>query len=131
MDEDVPENESEDETPNAADPKANERIKERKRFKENNYTMFWRRVLADSVGREVMFTFLVDCGTFEYTAAITPSGMPDASKTWFLLGKKSIGEALRDRLELADRVGFAAMYDEWHPRFRKPVVQKRRTKGAE
>lgn len=125
-DDDVPEEEPIEETASADDPKQQARIRKKREIAEDNYTLFWKRVLSDPIGREVMFVMMNDCGLFRYDAEYTPVGFPSTEKTWFGLGKRSIGEALRDRLELADRDGLCLMYDEHHPRFMKPKPVRRK-----
>lgn len=120
-----------DETPNAADPVSQAEQRKHQKNREDRYTEFWKRVLADQVGREVMYQLMADCGTFSFPVAATPAGFPDREQTWFLLGKKSIGEALRDRLELADYQALHRMYEEYHPKFMKPKPARRKKPDGE
>lgn len=120
-----------DETASAVDPQANTRRKQRKKLAEDNAGDFWRRVMADPTGRAEMFKLMQSCGLFQNRHAVTPTGFPNPDETWFYLGQKSIGEILRETLELADRVSVFKMFDENHPRFMKPAPtpRKKRTDG--
>lgn len=83
-----------DETPDASDPKSVKRQRQKAKLKDDQRADFWKRTLADPVGRLVIWELLQGCGMFETKFAASPTGFPDMAATWFYLGGKNIGERL-------------------------------------
>lgn len=119
-----------DETPDAADPVSIKRVRQRRKFEEDLRGDFWRRVLAEPIGRQVMWEIIVGCGTFENRFQTGPTGFPIAEETWFHLGRKNIGEGIREILEKADRMAVFTMFEEHKADWQKPKPN-RATHGGE
>ena len=86
--------------------------------------IFWQRVLADPVGRRVMWGLLTDGHFLETRFACGPSGFPQAEATWFHAGEQDFALRLYHALIKYDRSGVFVMHDEHDPRF---VAKKRST----
>lgn len=109
-----------DDTPDATDPEAQKRAIRRRKKAEDERAEFWKRCLADPVGRMVLWEFFTDCGALGTTFAATPAGFPDPTATWFYLGRKDVGQRLYQTLMRHDRMAIALMHEEHDPLWAKP-----------
>src|SRR5665213_3558748 len=114
-DDDEPEVEPVDETPDATDPESQKRVRRRSKKHDDERAEFWKRTLADPVGRLVLWELFRDYGVFGHRFAASPAGFPNPEATWFHLGQKDIGERLYRTLLRHDRLAVCAMHDEHDP----------------
>lgn len=118
-----------DGTESVAAPSAHRRRQERIRAEEQQIVDFWRAVMADPVGRRVLWVFLAfDCHAFETKFACGPSGFPQPEATWFQAGQQQVGDRLYKTLLKHCRESVAVMHDEHDPDFAKP--RRRRMKNG-
>ncbi len=80
--------------PNAADPAKVRRRQTESQFREEQVADFWRRCLADPVGRMVLWGLLQDCHTFEERFSTTPAGMAYSEAAWFAAGEREVGQRM-------------------------------------
>lgn len=106
-----------DTTPDAADPRGQQRIRQKKKFQVQQSADFWQRVFSDPVGRRVMWEMLESMHTFETRFACTPAGFPCAEATWFQAGEHETGQRLYHTFMRHDFEGCALMLREYHPDF--------------
>jgi hypothetical protein len=123
-DDDDPPDPATTETVDAANPRSVRRQRRRAEFREDQRGDFWRKVLADPVGRMVLWEVLADCGIHENRFECSPTGFPQPEATWFQLGRKDVGERIYRTLLRHDRLAVAAMHDEWDTQWQS---QKART----
>jgi len=109
--------ESARETEDAGDPASVARKTERTKLAKENERNFWKRSLADPVGRKALWDLLSALGTFEDKYGVGPNGFPNAESTWAAYGQRSFGLRFYRTLMLADRAGIALMHDECDPDF--------------
>jgi len=117
---------SQEPTVDLASPKVYRRRKRDAEIEQREGDNFWRRMLADPVGRRELYRFIASCGTFAASFACGPNGFPQPEATWFKAGQKDSGQRLYDSLALIDRVNFYKMLDEHDPRFarREPKAKE-------
>ncbi len=92
--------------------------------------IFWRSLLANAIGRKVLWDFLNNqCHIFEDRFACGPGGFPDAQATWFHAGEKSVGMRLYRTLLRTDLDGVREMHREYDPAFHdpKPIPRRKRS----
>lgn len=111
-------------TDDASDPKAVARRARKAKQKDDDRGAFWRRTLADPIGRLVIWELLQDCRTFQVTFAVTPAGFPCPEQTWFHAGQKDIGERLYRSLLRIDRLAVVQIHDEHDPLYATPKLTK-------
>jgi hypothetical protein len=108
----------------AADERAVARKREIAKLAKENEQNFWRRSLADPVGRKAIWNLLQGLGTFENKYGVGPNGFPQPEATWAAYGQRDFGQRFYRTLLLADRDGVGRMHDECDPDFmanqRKP-----------
>ena len=114
---DQSEGESSRETEDAGDELSVRRKRELGKLAKENERNFWKRSLADPVGRKALWDLLTALGTFEDKYGVGPNGFPNVESTWAAYGQKSFGLRFYRTLMLADRDGVAAMHDECDPDF--------------
>ena len=102
---------------NAGDELSIRRKREIGKLAKENERNFWKRSLADPVGRKALWELLTGLGTFEDKYGVGPNGFPNVESTWAAYGQKSFGLRFYRTLMLADRDGVAAMHDECDPDF--------------
>lgn len=114
--------------PNAADPRSQERARRRAKEREDKRATFWRGVLADPIGRMVLWELFRDAGLFETRFAATPNGFPDPQATWFYGGRKDMAERLYRTLMRHDQQAIALIHAEHDPAWQqaKPARVTRR-----
>lgn len=108
-----------DEIPNAADPVAVKRARTKQQKAKDRHDDFWRRVLADEVGLEIVWGLLTDAHTFETRFACGPNGFPQTEATWFHAGRQEFGLALYHKLLQIDVAAVQRMHALHDPRFPK------------
>ena len=108
---------SQEPTVDAGSPKVYRRRKRDAEIDQRENDNFWRRALADPVGRRELYRFIASCGTFSTPFACGPNGFPQPEATWFKAGEKATGQRFFDSLVVLDRVNFYKMLDECDPRF--------------
>lgn len=89
---------------------------------------FWRRTLADPVGRREIWRLLAGEGgahVFEERFAVGPNGFPQTEATWFAAGEQAFGLRLYQHLMRIDRAGVFLMHDEHDQRFAKPKPRRK------
>lgn len=107
--------------PRADDPKALARQTARKQSYDKLRVAFWRRVLADPVGRREMWEIIgVSAHAFETRFACGPNGFPQVEATWSALGEQMLGQRLFQTLQRDDFEGAWLMLAENDSRFTKP-----------
>jgi hypothetical protein len=111
--------------PNAADPARIERARQRAEFRGDQRADFWRKVLDNPLGRQVMWEVLIGMHTFEERFATTPSGFSCPEATWFQAGEKAAGWRLYDALRKACFEQVHLMHTENDPYF---ADQKKKTR---
>lgn len=79
---------------------------------ERNRLAFWKRVLADEVGRQEIAHILLECGTFGERHAAGPNGAPDPDATAYYRGRRDVGLKLYLDLEDIDIFGVHKMRQE-------------------
>lgn len=121
--------EAKDETPDASNPKSLARVKQKKEFKDNQVSDFWKRTLADPIGRMVLWDLLRSMHTFEDRFACAPSGAPCTEATWFQAGEKEIGQRLFKTLMKHDIAATHLMLTEHDPEFKPPKTKRKDSNG--
>ena len=119
------------ETENAGDELSVRRKREIVKLAKENERNFWKRSLADPVGRKALWDLLSSLGTFEDKYGVGPNGFPNAEATWAAYGQRSFGLRFYRTLMLADRAGVGAMHDECDPDFiaAHPKPKRNRVNG--
>ncbi len=104
------------------------RGKRQKQLQSNaEIIMFWRSLLAQPIGRKVLWDFLnAQCHIFEDRFACGPNGFPDAQATWFHAGAKSVGERLYRTLLRTDLDHVHLMHREYDSSFADPRPIRRK-----
>lgn len=116
-----------DQTPNAADPRAVARAKQKAKFDAEQVAAFWRRCLGDPIGRRVLWGVIHSrCRTFEDRFACTPAGFPSPEATWFQAGEKAVGMSLYQTLMRADLPLTLLMHQEHDPTQVQPKPRRAR-----
>lgn len=117
----------EDATPDAADPQAIAEAKRKSKFKLDQRSDFWRRTMADPIGRMVVWELLLAAGTFTERFAYTPAGFPSPEATWFHAGEQAYGQRIYRTLLKVDVNAVALMHREHDPDFFIPKPKRKRT----
>lgn len=103
---------------NAAEPKQVQKRESKAKRAKRLSDAWWRRVLADPVGRAQMWGIIqTECHAFEERFACGPVGFPDANATWFEAGRQSVGQRLYQTLMTIDPMNTHLMLIENDPRF--------------
>ena len=118
-------------TEDASDELSIRRKREIVKLAKENERNFWKRSLADPVGRRALWDLLSGLGTFADTYGVGPNGFPNVESTWAAYGQKSFGLRFYRTLMLADRAGVALMHDECDPDFiaANPKPKRNRING--
>jgi hypothetical protein len=117
---------SEQPTEDAASPrKVAQRRRSLAREREQEET-YLRAVLADPVGRRVLYGILNAAHTFDTRFAVGPSGFPDANATWFHAGEQALGLGLYQRWQQIDHQAVFLMLTENDSRFQPPPKTRRK-----
>lgn len=111
--------------PNAADPQALVRAKQIAAFTSAQRADFWKRALADPIGRTVLWEVLASMHAFEARFGTTPAGFPSPEATWFYAGEQAAGWRLYDALRKADFAGVHVMHLE-HDSYFEQVKRTRK-----
>ena len=117
------------ETQDAGDPAVVERKRARSKLDKENERNFWKRSLADPVGRRAIWDILTSLGTFEDKYGVGPNGFPNPESTWAAYGQKSFGLRFYRTLMLADREGVGRMHDECDADFIVRQPRRNRVNG--
>lgn len=123
--------EPEHETPSAADPEQQKRIKNRAKREAAEGDAFWRRALEDKVGRREIWRLLMNAHTFEDRFAVGPNGFPQSEATWFQAGERAVGQRLYLSLLRIDHGAVYAMHTEHDAAFGGGKPPPRRTETSE
>lgn len=103
--------------PNAADDIAIGQAQQRAKHLADKRRDFWKRVLSEEVGREVMWEVLQGMHAFDTRFATGPNGFPQPEATWFAAGEQAAGWRLYDALRKADFEAVHVMHLEHDPYF--------------
>jgi len=115
------ESEPADETPNAASPRSQRRIRDKVKRAEEETKQFWRAVLSGEIGRREVWRLLTErCHAFNDEFPAGPAGFPDASARDFLRGQQSLGLGLYQDLMVIDGEAMLLLHRENDPRFAPP-----------
>ena len=87
--------------------------------RKNEREDFWKRVLGDRVGREMVWELLISCHAFDTFFPCGPTGFPDPNAAFFMAGCQSIGLKIYRDLQVMDFDGIRLMHNENDPRFRR------------
>ncbi len=119
------------ETDDAGNAESVRRKRELGKLAKENERNFWKRSLADPVGRKALWELLTSLGTFEDKYGVGPNGFPNVESTWAAYGQRSFGLRFYRTLMLADRAGIALMHDECDPDFiaNNPKPKRNRLNG--
>lgn len=102
----------------AGEPSAVRKRETKAQIKQRRADEWWRRILADPVGRLEMWGIIQsECHAFEERFACGPNGFPQAEATWFEAGRQSVGQRLFLTLMARDPVNTMLMLTEYDPRF--------------
>ena len=126
---DAPEAEPINTIPNAADAQGIARARQVSRFKGDQRGDFWRKTMADKVGRMVMWELLTSMGTFTDRFASTPAGFECRDATMFQAGEKATGQRLYSTLMLHDHAAVYLMHTEHDSYFIKPKPTRKKLDG--
>jgi hypothetical protein len=113
----------------AGDESSVARKREVTRLAKENERSFWKRALADPVGRKALWDLLTSLGTFEDKFGVGPNGFPNVESTWCAYGQKSFGLRFYRTLMLADRAAVGSMHDECDPDFIQRKPKRTRVNG--
>lgn len=105
-------------TVDAATKAGQAKARKEARRKKARTDAVWKDLLANEVGREVVWGLLSDAGTFTTQFACGPSGFPQPEATWFHHGQSSFGLGLYHKLLVLDVAAVRAMHEEHDPRFK-------------
>ena len=140
-DDDEPENEGDDgeelgESILRLVPKDNQNAFHRKEISaakaQEQIDNFWRRTMADEVGRRVVWGLLTSCHFLEERFMVAPAGVPDSIATVYERGARDVGQRLHHRLMVLAPAELVGMHIEHDPRFARPRIrQPRRKKDGE
>lgn len=89
---------------------------------------FWRRVLADPIGRRELWQILANGHAFETRFECGPNGTPQSEATWFEAGAQAFAFNLYRSWQRMDPVGTLRMLLEHDP-VMVPPPKRRRRKG--
>ena len=128
-DEDDLDQPAESSTDDAGEESSVARKRETARLAKENERNFWKRALADPVGRKALWDLLTSLGTFEDKFGVGPNGFPNVESTWCAYGQKSFGLRFYRTLMLADRTAVGSMHDECDPDFIRPKPKRTRVNG--
>jgi hypothetical protein len=109
---------------NAASPKAFRRKRLDKEWFEREEAAYWRRSLADPIGRHVLWNLFIEGGAFDANHAVGPTGFPDPLATEYYRGRTLFTWALYQKLAALDRTSILLMHDEHDHRFPKPKRER-------
>jgi hypothetical protein len=98
--------------PNAATRKGVKKQQLLKEAREREENDFWRRVLAEKVGRRMIWEHLADLKAFELPFQYTGMGFPDEKAMLYMAGQIAAGQRLYQKLLRIDREGVYKMQDE-------------------
>jgi hypothetical protein len=104
---------------NAVDPVVRKRAAEKQRQTVESGDAYWRRQLADPVGRREIWGIITSAHTFETQFACGPNGFPQPEHTWFAAGEQQWGQRFYLKMQRIDREGVWRMQDEHDPTFAK------------
>ncbi len=104
---------------NAVDPVVRKRAAEKQRQTVESGDAYWRRQLADPVGRREIWALIQSAHAFEERFACGPNGAPQPESTWFQAGEQSFGLRLYLKLQQIDREGIWLAQNEHDPRYAK------------
>lgn len=119
---------SEQPTQSASDRRTLRRQAELSELEHENAVRFWKRVLADPIGRKEIWKLLMTAHTFEERFACGPSGFPQVEATWFHAGEQAFGLRFYQSLMQMDREGVFLMHDEMDRRFKANLKVKKSSK---
>jgi hypothetical protein len=83
-----------------------------------------RGMLADKIGRRVLYGILSAAHTFDTRFAVGPAGFADANATWFHAGEQALGQGLYQRWLQIDHQAVFLMLTENDSRF-KPKTRRK------
>lgn len=109
----------------AATPQAYRKQADKSKRVKDKAAEFWKRCMADPVGRAQIWDLLVLAGTFEERFGVGPNGFPQPEATWFNAGQKAFGQKFYQMLARVDRAALFLMHDEFDAEFQKPRPVKR------
>lgn len=78
---------------------------------------FWRKVLADPVGRREVWGLLTAGHAFDTQFACGPNGFPQVEATWFKAGEQAFALRFYHTLCKIDHANVFLMHDEHDARF--------------
>lgn len=104
---------------NAASPKAFRKKRLDQEWAQREEQLFWRKLLAEPIGRRILWGLFRDGGAFEAIHAAGPTGVPDPLATEFYRGRTLFVWALYQKLAALDRRAILLMHDEHDPSFPK------------
>lgn len=117
----------ESQMPNAANPEAIRETTKRQKRSKDKAADFWKRTLADPIGRQEMWGILEAAGTFKSVFACGPNGFPQPEATWCQAGTRDFGLRLYRSWLKIDHAGVFKMHEEHDPDFIKvKTVRKTR-----
>ena len=117
---------SQEPTVDLASPKVYRRRKRTAELDQREGDNFWRRVMADPVGRREIWAFLENHFAFDDPFAVGPNGMPHDAATYYKQGQKRACTDLINAMARIDRAGFFLMLDENDFRFQTVKPKARR-----
>lgn len=114
-------------TVDASDPAEHETKRRRQRRAGELGVEFWRRCLADPVGRRELWALLNDAHTFTPMFMASPVGFPDPLATWYSAGQTNLGQRLYLSWQKIAPDLVMLMHAEHDPRFAAPPRRRRTT----
>ena len=112
--------------PSAADEQQQAEQVARKRSYAKQREEFWKRVLADPVGRSELWAIIgIEAHAFETKFACGPNGFPQPEATWVAHGEQKLGERLFQTLQQIDFENSWLMLSEHDGRFKKPATGRK------
>jgi hypothetical protein len=121
---DTPEDRLPAETVNAADPASLRESRRTQRRAQEQGDEFWRKVMADEVGRREIWSFLQACHTFEERFACGPNGFPQPEASHYQAGERDTGLRLYRSLMRIDHDKLHQMHVEHDAVFAKSKRRK-------
>jgi hypothetical protein len=118
------------EIPNAADRKRVARIRDKNKRAAEQEAALWRAILADPVGRRLIWSWLMSMRTFTPTWGMYRAGAPGPEATWWNTGRRDAGQELYLKLLRIDILAVQKMHTEHDPNFAKPKPARERKEEA-